>query len=193
MRVRCGRNSFAPELIGLFRDDPEVIRIGATALRLICISLPFSAFMSCVSTLFQVVGRTLASSILVFSRQILFYVPALLILPRLLGLIGLQASGTAGGSSEFLPWRSRWYFITSKNSKNQRAKTLELGVYFRLYPIGKYNRLPKWVFRQISVRRRRGVRRRQAWNRNDWWHIFSERCDTPRSRDACESGRCRSL
>lgn len=84
---------FAPGLIGLFRDDPEVIRIGATALRLICISLPFSAFMSCVSTLFQVVGRTLASSILVFSRQILFYVPALLILPRLLGLIGLQASG----------------------------------------------------------------------------------------------------
>ena len=84
---------FAPGLIGLFRDDADVIRIGATALRLICVALPFSAFMSCVSTLFQVVGRTLPSSLLVFCRQIVFYVPALIALPRLLGLLGLQSAG----------------------------------------------------------------------------------------------------
>lgn len=84
---------FAPGLIGLFRDDAKVIEIGATALRLICVALPFSSFMSCVSTLFQVIGRTLSSSALVFGRQLLLYVPALLLLPRVLDLLGLQAAG----------------------------------------------------------------------------------------------------
>lgn len=84
---------FAPALIGLFRDDAEVIRIGAGALRLICVALPFATFMSCVSTLFQVVGQTLASSLLVFARQIVFYIPAMLILPWLIGLLGVQAAG----------------------------------------------------------------------------------------------------
>ena len=112
---------FAPGLIGLFRDDADVIRIGATALRLICVALPFSAFMSCVSTLFQVVGRTLPSSLLVFCRQIVFYVPALIALPRLLGLLGLQSAGPVSDLLVFavaLPMVLRYFRQTDAAGEN---------------------------------------------------------------------------
>lgn len=85
----------APFLIGIFRDDPEVIRVGAAALRLICLALPFSNYMQSANTLFQIVGKPLSSSVLIFSRQLVFYIPALLILPNLFGLIGMQMSGPA--------------------------------------------------------------------------------------------------
>lgn len=84
---------FAPQLIGLFRDDPEVIRIGARALQLICIAMPLATFTSGASTLFQVVGLPLPSSLLIFSRQLFFYIPALLLLPRALDVLGIQMAG----------------------------------------------------------------------------------------------------
>ncbi len=93
---------FAPQLIGIFRDDPEVIRIGALALRLICFGMPFATFMAAASTLLQVIGQPLNSSILVFSRQLFFYIPILLILPRLIGLLGVQAAGPLADALTFL-------------------------------------------------------------------------------------------
>lgn len=85
--------AFAPGLIGLFRDDEEVIRIGATALRMVCLGMPFASFVANVSTMFQMIGRPAPSSILIFSRQLFFNVPALLGLPLLLGLFGVQMAG----------------------------------------------------------------------------------------------------
>lgn len=87
--------AFAPQLIALFRNDPEVVRIGATALRFICLALPLASFMGSANTLFQVVGLPLPSSLLIFSRQLIFYIPALLALPKLLDLTGLQLAGPA--------------------------------------------------------------------------------------------------
>lgn len=84
---------FAPQLIALFRDDPEVVRIGAVSLRLICLALPLANFMSSASTLFQVTGNPLPSSALIVVRQILFNVPALLLLPPVLDLWGVQLAG----------------------------------------------------------------------------------------------------
>lgn len=83
----------APQLIGLFRDDGEVIRIGATAFRLICVVMPFASFVANAGTMFQMIGRPLPSTILILSRQLFFYIPALLLLPGVLGLLGLQLSG----------------------------------------------------------------------------------------------------
>lgn len=83
---------FSPQLIGLFRDDPEVIRIGAGALRFICLSLPFLNCINCCSTLFQITGNPLPSSAIVLTQKLVFCVPFLLVLPRLWGLTGLQAA-----------------------------------------------------------------------------------------------------
>lgn len=83
----------APYLVGIFRNDPEVIRVGAAALRFICLTLPFINYMQSANTLFQVVGKPLPSSVLIFSRQLVFYIPALLLLPELFGLAGMQMAG----------------------------------------------------------------------------------------------------
>ncbi len=93
---------FAPQLIGIFRDDPDVIRIGAVALKLICFGMPFATFMAAASTLLQVIEQPLYSSILVFSRQLFFYIPILLILPRIAGLLGVQGAGPLADALTFL-------------------------------------------------------------------------------------------
>lgn len=103
---------FAPQLIGLFRDDPEVIRIGTVSLRLICLTLPLANFMSSASTLFQVTGNPLPSSVLVICRQLVFYVPALLLLPPVLDLLGVQLAGPLADLAVFciaLPMVLRYF------------------------------------------------------------------------------------
>lgn len=84
---------FAPGLIGLFRDDEEVIRIGSLAFRLICVAMPFASFVANAGTMFQMIGRPLPSTLLILSRQLFFYVPALMVLPRFMGLLGVQLAG----------------------------------------------------------------------------------------------------
>ena len=108
--------AFAPRLIGLFRDDELVIAYGATALRLICVALPFANFLNSATILFQVVGRPLPSSLLIFGRQLVLYIPALLVLPKLIGILGVQIAGPAADVIAFcvaLPMVLR-YFETSQ-------------------------------------------------------------------------------
>ena len=108
--------AFAPRLIGLFRDDELVIAYGATALRLICVALPFANFLNSATILFQVVGRPLPSSLLIFGRQLVLYIPALLVLPKLIGILGVQIAGPAADVIAFcvaLPMVLR-YFKTSQ-------------------------------------------------------------------------------
>lgn len=103
---------FAPELIGIFRDDPEVIRIGSTAFRLVCVVMPFASFVANVGTMFQMIGRPLPSTILILSRQLFFYVPALVALPVFFGLFGLQLSGPLADILSFclaLPMVNRYF------------------------------------------------------------------------------------
>ena len=85
--------AFAPQLVGIFRDDPQVIEVGRTALRLICVALPLANFANSANILFQIVGRPVTSTVLIFGRQLAFYIPALLLLPRFCGLLGVQMAG----------------------------------------------------------------------------------------------------
>jgi len=84
---------FAPQLIGLFRDDEEVIRIGSRAFRFVCVAMPFASFMANASTMFQMIGRPMPSTVLILCRQLFFYVPALLVLPHFMDLLGVQLAG----------------------------------------------------------------------------------------------------
>ena len=49
---------FAPALVDIFSDDPQVIRLGATVLRMVAVSEPFYGFSIIVEGLMQGVGRT---------------------------------------------------------------------------------------------------------------------------------------
>lgn len=89
--VSCGiLIAFSGSLIGLFRDDPEVIRIGTRALRLQALATLVLPPCMVVEMLFQSTGKRLGASILSSLRSGLFFIPALLILPRIRGLSGIQ-------------------------------------------------------------------------------------------------------
>lgn len=80
---------FARTLIGIFTNDVALIETGSHALRIMMLVLPFIAFQIIGTTLFQSLGKAVQSLILSMSRQILFLVPLVLILPKLLGLNGV--------------------------------------------------------------------------------------------------------
>jgi len=83
---------FAPELIKLFRDDPEVIKFGTMALRFNCISLPFHSWIVMSNMMCQSMNRTAPATFLAISRQGLFYIPTVVILSAIFDHRGIQVT-----------------------------------------------------------------------------------------------------
>ena len=81
---------FSGHIIGLFRDDADVINIGTFALRAQCVVLFLSPITLAASMMFQGAGENLASSIASFLRSGITFVPMVLILPKFLGIYGIQ-------------------------------------------------------------------------------------------------------
>lgn len=79
-------------LIGIFRDDPEVIQIGTPALRFQCLTFTLNGWIVFNNMMMQTIGKTVYASILASARQGLFFIPALLILPSFCGLLGIQSA-----------------------------------------------------------------------------------------------------
>lgn len=82
---------FAGQLLALFRrDDPEVIRMGTQALYMLCAVLPLLGYSTIVNQMLQCLGRSGSATFLASCRQGVFFVPLILILPRLFALTGVQ-------------------------------------------------------------------------------------------------------
>jgi Na+-driven multidrug efflux pump len=86
---------FAKQLILLFRDDPEVVAIGTTALRFQSVTMIFMPFSLCGNMLFQSTGHGLQGTILASLRSGVSFIPALLILSHFLGILGIQMAQPA--------------------------------------------------------------------------------------------------
>lgn len=83
--------AFAPQIISLFRaSDPELIRIGAMTLRLQCLTLSVMGCYTISNMMLQTTGKTLSASVTAMSRQGLFFLPLLWLLPQLWGLNGIM-------------------------------------------------------------------------------------------------------
>ena len=85
---------FAAPIVKMFRDDPAVISIGITALRIECIALFFMPFSLCGNMLFQSIGQSGKATFLSMIRSGLVFIPVLWILSYLIGLFGIQTSQT---------------------------------------------------------------------------------------------------
>lgn len=81
---------FAPQMIAVFRDDADVVQIGARALRFQCMALPIVAFSTLTTMLMQSLEISGKATILSLSRQGIFYIPLMLLLPKLFGVTGIQ-------------------------------------------------------------------------------------------------------
>ncbi len=81
----------AETIITAFRaDDPDVIRIGTTALRFHLMTLPLWGFIVMSNMFTQSIGYGVRATVISIARQGLFLIPALLILPPVFGLTGIQ-------------------------------------------------------------------------------------------------------
>ena len=92
---------FAAQMIGIFNssNDPTVVIIGVFKLRILCIGLIPHIFTIIVNSFYQALGKPVGTTILGMSRQILFLIPMVLILPKYFGEYGVAA---AQGVSDIL-------------------------------------------------------------------------------------------
>ncbi len=81
---------FAPNLVALFRDDPEVIAIGAAALRFQCMTFAAHGWVVMSNMMLQTIGRTVPATFLAMARQGIFFIPLVWLLSSTLGLLGIQ-------------------------------------------------------------------------------------------------------
>lgn len=97
----CG--IFAPEIVALFRrEDQQVIETGALALRLQCITFPLNAWIVTSNMMLQSIGKALKASLIAAARQGYFFIPFILILSYLLGLLGVQITQAAADVCTFI-------------------------------------------------------------------------------------------
>ena len=83
---------FAPFVSSLFTKDKVLLEHSIHALQITVIMMPFVGFGIITSTFFQSIGKARISTILSLSRQVIFYIPALFILPSYMGVDGVWYS-----------------------------------------------------------------------------------------------------
>ena len=88
-----GVQLFPEQFILLFSNDPELIAMGAQGLRTFLFLLPIIGLQIVGANYFQAVGKPKQAVFLNLSRQVIIFIPALLILPRFLGLYGIWLVG----------------------------------------------------------------------------------------------------
>ena len=83
----------------MFTKDPELIRQAIKAIQINMMMYPIVGFQMVVTNFFQCIGKVKISIFLSLSRQLLFLIPLLIILPQFFNLNGVWASLP---SSDFL-------------------------------------------------------------------------------------------
>ena len=79
----------APTLVDIFTDSPEVIRIGAQAVRAMMLILPFVGSVSMCRMSFQAMGKPVYAFCITLVRQLILYIPLLIIFNKYFGFKGL--------------------------------------------------------------------------------------------------------
>ena len=90
--VAAGCFAFAPQIISLFRDDPEVVAVGTAALRFQSLTLPLMGTIVMTNMMLQSIGAGVKASIAASTRNGIFFVPLILVLPKIWGLWGVEAT-----------------------------------------------------------------------------------------------------
>lgn len=94
---------FAEPLVTLFRkDDPDVIMIGTAALRFQCIAFPLNAWIVICNMYLQSIGKAVKASIVAASRQGIFFMPLIWIVPYFFGLFGVEITQMLADIGTFL-------------------------------------------------------------------------------------------
>lgn len=100
---------FSTQIIRLFNDNPELITIGASGLKISLVMLPIIGFQIIGANYFQAAGKAGYAIFLSMSRQVIILIPTIIILPRFLGLEGVwMAMPVADIASSLLTGTYLW-------------------------------------------------------------------------------------
>lgn len=119
---------FFPRLFAnAFTTDKALLDIAEKGIRISTISLPIVGFPIVASNFFQSIGRAKEAIIQSLSRQIIFLIPFLLILPRFWGLNGVWA---AMPLSDFLATMLSLYLVTRQIKMIREMENKQLGTLY---------------------------------------------------------------
>ena len=108
-----GGFAFTDTIIAIFRNDPEVIAVGSTALRWQLATLPFGATIMISNMMMQTCREPWRAYLLAAARRGIFFIPLVIILPTCFGLKGVEMCQAWSDTLAFLTtvWVMRGAFI----------------------------------------------------------------------------------
>ena len=106
-------------VVRLFTTDTTLIDLSANGLRITCLAFCLIGGQIVISNFFQSIGKAKVSIFLSLSRQLIFLIPALLILPGYWGINGVWASLPLSDTiSFFIAIAALWIYM--KGNKKQQ-------------------------------------------------------------------------
>lgn len=115
---------FAPmSVISLFGAEDDLYNTFATmAFRIFLMLCPLTGFQTIAAVYLQAVGKPIKSAILSLARQIIFFIPTALILPKFLGVTGVLWTGPVADGLAFV---LSLFFIIQERTHLKRQHALE--------------------------------------------------------------------
>jgi len=114
---------FPHQVVSLFTSDKELIEIAAMAQRITVTVFPIIGFQIVISNFFQSIGKAKMSIFLSLTRQFIFLIPAILVLPVFWGLNGAWASmPVSDGLSSIVTFVTFLFFY--RKFKNNEMKSV---------------------------------------------------------------------
>lgn len=102
------------QLIGLFNDNPELIELGVHSLGIFLKFLPLVGVQMISASYFQSIGKPNQATLLGLSRQVIIFIPLLIILPYYWGLEGIWWSAPFSDLGAFI-LTGIWLWVEIRN------------------------------------------------------------------------------
>ncbi|MBR3951483.1 MAG: MATE family efflux transporter [Bacteroidaceae bacterium] len=111
------------QVVSLFTTDATLIELASNGLRISCLAFCFIGGQIVISNFFQSIGKAKVSIFLSLSRQLIFLIPALLILPNFYGIDGVWASLPLSDIiAFFVASAALWIYMRNNNKQPKSAQ-----------------------------------------------------------------------
>jgi putative MATE family efflux protein len=111
---------FPRSVASIFTNEKNLIDITATGLRYVFMFFPFIGFQTVVLAFFQSIGKAQKTILLSLTRQVIFLIPLLIILPKYMNISGVWISISISDMASFI---LAFYLLMAQYRKLQSKKS----------------------------------------------------------------------